>query len=339
MNRIRILVSVLIAFAILSGCSSPATSAAGDQPTAGAAKPFKVGLLTTGPVNDKGYNQQGYEGLQRIKNELGAEISNVELEDNPSLYEKAIRDYASQGYDLIMAHGKQFQDAANTVAPDFPDTIISVTSSSVAKDNVIGVALDIPQSFYVLGVIAGSMADKVGMIGGQEIPSIQGSFTGFMNGARSVNPDVEFSVVYLGGFTDVAGAKEAALSMVASQGVEFLLPNANIASQGVYQACAEANVLCIGVFGNQTDFAPKNIVVNYASDFGVALNILAKQVKDGTVVRGKPIVLGLEAQGVAAYLYNENANVPVPESARKAVDEAKQKLINKEVDPSAPVTP
>ena len=39
---------------------------------------FKVGLLTPGSISDAGWNALAYDGLERIKKELGADVSHVE---------------------------------------------------------------------------------------------------------------------------------------------------------------------------------------------------------------------------------------------------------------------
>ena len=77
-------------------------------------EPFKMGLLVPGSANDEGWNQIAYDALLKIEDELDAEISYVELEQNPASFEKAFRDYASQGYDMVLGHGFEFQDAAQT---------------------------------------------------------------------------------------------------------------------------------------------------------------------------------------------------------------------------------
>src|ERR1051325_796350 len=96
-------------FAILScqqreGAAPPAAPAP-------AAKPFKAGLLTPGSINDGGWNAIAYEGLQRIKNELGAEISNQKTKTPPEFVE-GFRSYGAKGFDIAVGHGVHAQEAA-----------------------------------------------------------------------------------------------------------------------------------------------------------------------------------------------------------------------------------
>ena len=67
-----LLALALAAFVSCQKHEAPSSTTTTTEP---AAKPFRVGLLTPGSVNDGGWNAIAYEGLQRIHNELGAEVS------------------------------------------------------------------------------------------------------------------------------------------------------------------------------------------------------------------------------------------------------------------------
>src|SRR5690606_28873570 len=137
MDRLMKLFAVLLVLVMLAACGGQQPAAqqpaaeepAAEEPAAeesseeeaGTDDPFRVGLLVSGPANDEGWNQQAYDALLKTEAELGAEISYVELEENPAAFEKAYRDYASEGYDIILGHGFQFEDAALTVGEEYPD--------------------------------------------------------------------------------------------------------------------------------------------------------------------------------------------------------------------------
>ena len=138
---------------------------------------FKVALLTPGSISDAGWNALAYEGLKRIEKELGAEISHVESKA-PSQWEEHFRSYASKGYGLVFGHGFEYQEAAKSVAPDFPDTVFITTSGNTVADNVASIVFELEEVTYLLGVIAGTMSQtgKIGLIGGMNIPPINSTF-------------------------------------------------------------------------------------------------------------------------------------------------------------------
>src|SRR5690242_18044683 len=129
MNRLSIL-SCLISVSALgaaTGCSSAAERAKSDS--------FKVALLTPGPVSDQSWNGGAYQGLMRIKDSLGAQVSHIQTK-TPAEFEENFRQYGSQGYALVFGHGFEFQDAARRVAPEFPKTIFVTTSGTTSGPNL-----------------------------------------------------------------------------------------------------------------------------------------------------------------------------------------------------------
>lgn len=328
------IVTVLLLTAMLVACAGqPATPTPAPQ-----AKPFKVGLLLPGSANDEGWNQIAYDAFKRIEKELGAEMSYVELEQSPASFEKAFRDFASQGYQMILGHGFEFQDPALAVAKDYPNTYFFISSSRIFAGNVIGLNTDSSQPFYLMGVIAAKMGKGAGLVGGMEIPPISEAFTGFINGARSVDPNFPVSVTYIGNFTDAAAAKEAALSMIA-EGADFVIPDADVAGLGVYQAVAETgpHIATFGVFGDFTDKAPQNVIGNYFANYGQGIVNIAKEVKEGTFKPTGNIEFGLKHKDVMWITFNDKAARAVPQDVRKLVEEVTAKIAAGEINTLAPV--
>src|SRR3546814_11316796 len=69
-----------------------------------------------------------------------------------------------------------------------------------------------------MGVLAGTMTKtgRIGMVGGHAIGEVNRLFHAFMAGARSVNPDVQFKVSFIGSWYDPPKAKEFALAQIES---------------------------------------------------------------------------------------------------------------------------
>ena len=158
---------------------------------------FKVALLLPASITDGGWNALAYDGLKAIEKELGAKISHVESR-TPTDQEAHFRDYALDGYDLIFGHGFEYQDPAKAVAPDFPETVFFTSTGSTVTDNISPMIFGIEEPAYLLGIIAGSMTktNKVGIVGGQNIPAINSIFTAYEKGVKSVNLDAEIRRSY-----------------------------------------------------------------------------------------------------------------------------------------------
>ncbi|UXU76590.1 BMP family protein (plasmid) [Paracoccus sp. SMMA_5_TC] len=283
------------------------------------AEELKMGLLVPGSVSEEGWNRIGYNALKGVEEQLGAKVSYVELQQNPASFEKAFRDYASQGYQVILGHGFEFQDAALDVAEDYPDTWFLISSSGIHEGKVIGLNTDTSQPFYLMGVIAARMGKKAGLVGGMEIPPIQEAFAGFKAGARSVNPDFPISEAYIGNFTDTTATKEAALSMIA-QGADFVVPNASGATVGAYQAIAESgkDVRTFSIFSDFTEVAPNNILGLYVADYAQGVVEVVRNIREGNPPESN-VVFGLKDPKVIRFDFRNDAPVTVPEDIRAEV--------------------
>lgn len=296
---------------------------------------FKMGLLVPGSVSEEGWNRIGYDALKRVESELGATISYVELQQNPASFEKAFRDYASQGYDVILGHGFEFQDSAIDVSYDYPDTVFLISSSYIHEGNVIGLNTDTSQPFYLMGVVAAKMGTKAGLVGGMEIPPIQQAFEGFVNGAKSVNPDFPVSEVYIGNFTDTSAAKESALSMIA-QGADFVVPNASGATVGGYQAIAESGpgIGTFSIFSDFTEVAPDNILGMYVADYAAGVAKVVAGIRDGNIPETN-VEFGLKDPEVIKFSFRDEAATPVSPEVRAEIEAITEKIAAGEIQTRA----
>ena len=342
---IKPVMMLVIVVALMSACAAPATPApaapaapAATQAPAAASSTFKIGLLSSGSVNDQGWNSIAYSAMKQIESQLGAKFSYVELQQDPASYEKAFRDYASQGYQFILGHGNEFQDSALAVSKDYPNTQFFISSSYVHQGNVTGLNTASDQTFYLMGVISAKMCKAAGFVGGMQIPPITEAITGFVNGTRSINPNFKVYQTVTGSFTDAAAAKEAALGMIA-QGADCIIQDADVSGQGVYQAVVEKgpNIWTFGAFTPATDSAPGQVLANYTSDYGAGLMSIAKAVKDGTFKPGKNVDFGLDRPDVMHFTYDTTSKRPVPQDVKDAVDAATKDIISGKVNTLAPV--
>jgi simple sugar transport system substrate-binding protein len=297
-----------------------------------AADQFKMGLLVPGSVADEGWNRIAYNALKKVEKDLGAKVSYVELQQNPASFEKAFRDYAAQGYNVVLGHGFEFQDAALTVAEDYPDVWFLISSSSIHKGKVIGLNTDSSQPFYLMGVIAAKMGKSAGLVGGMEIPPIKEALEGFMRGVKDTKAEMPVSSVYIGNFEDLTAAKEAAVNMIA-KGADFVIPDADAAGMGVIQAAKEAgpDVATFGVFTDITSTAPENVLGTYLADYAAGVARIVGGIKDGSSLPTSNVAFGLKDADVMKFYYNDKAKRAVPDDVRKAVAEAKAKIAAGEI--------
>ena len=299
-----------------------------------AEKPFKVALLAPGSVSDAGWNALAFDGLEAIKKELGAQISHIESR-TPADQEDHFRSYAQNGYNLIFGHGYEYQDPAKAVAPDFPGTVFITSSGSTILKNMAPIVFEMEEATYLLGVIAGMMTQtgKVGVVGGQNIPSINSTFMAFEGGVKAANPEAEVRRAYVGDWENIGKAKEIALAQI-NEGIDFIFHNANAAGRGVFEAMEIArqsgkDVYCFGSNRDQSHVSPTTILANAVISLDCFVRV-AKSVKEGTF-EAKTQFMTMSNDEAIQVVYNPELADQIPEHVKKRVEEVKSQILAKQL--------
>jgi basic membrane protein A len=232
MRATAVLAAAVMGATGLSGLATTATASAATNRT--------VGLLLTGPTNDKGYYEDTNAGLMQAAKALHVKthvISNAGF-DESTLVSDA-RDLAVSGNGLVIGDGGTGA-AFQAVAPQFPHTQFIVFTAPNPKPSIKNLHAYLTEqgvTSYMLGVLAGKLTKDghVGFIGGyQDSPSGEAE-AGFDSGAKASNPNVVTSNVIVGSYSDPVGAKSAAASEIAN-GADVLYGYVDAGLVGVVQA-------------------------------------------------------------------------------------------------------
>jgi basic membrane protein A len=282
---------------------------------------MRVGLITPGSIADAAWNSGAYQGLLRIRDSLGLAVSHVEAR-TPAEQTEALRTYAAQGYDLVFAHGFEFQEPAERVSSDYPRTVFIVTSGRRTRGNVSPLIFRLEEASYLAGMVAGGLTktNVLGFIGGIKLPPIEAAYHGWVNGAKAVNPAVRSRQVYLNSFDDAAAGREAALALIAA-GADMFHHNADAAALGVFQAVkAYPGVYVFGANADQSRLAPGHVPGSAVIDLPRAFLLVASEVRSGSF---KPHVevFGLKS-GVVRYQSDPGLDSLIPSSLHFRVQAA-----------------
>ncbi len=285
-----LMLSLMMVFSLL-GCSSPAEEGEAEPVEEPAAEDgtdaLKVALLVNGPISDAGWNASAYDGLMAVEEEFGAETSYLQVK-SLSDCEQELRAYADAGYDIIFAHGFEYQDPAEKLHEEYPDTYFIITSGSKAVGNNVSPIIFLEEEgYYVMGMAAAELTQsgKIGLIGGMEIPSLVYPWMGFELGVAETNPDASVTTNWVGSWEDIGKAKEAAMAQIES-GFDVVFCSANAASLGGIEACAENGVWTFGAYGEQLHLAPDVMVGELLLEIPVAFTDVTRQIVEGTFEGG-----------------------------------------------------
>ncbi|EDN00722.1 basic membrane protein [Pseudoflavonifractor capillosus ATCC 29799] len=301
---------------------------------------LKVGIvLSTGGLGDKNFNDMTYAGAEQAQKDFGIEFDYVETQ-SASDFLPSYRMFAESGeYDLIIGLAADQTEAITEISQDFPDQKISHIDSSTDLPNVSAVYTKWQEQTFLTGVLAGlgtlsgmekaNTDNVVGVILGQDQPTLRLGVVGFTAGVRYVNPDCEVLEAVVGDFNDPGKAKEIALSMY-NRGADFIQPIAGASGMGVFNAAKEADRYAFGVGGNQNYMEPDYIVATALRDVNTIVYNEIKALVEGTWEPGVHIS-GIKEGSVG--FDNSQSNIELPEDIAKAVEDIKAKIVSGELVP------
>jgi len=282
MKKIYWLISLIVVLSmVLSACGSQAAPAP--------AKKFRVAVVMPSAINDLAFSQSMYDALVRIQQEMGGPdkfefvySENMFVVDDAAA---AIRDYATQGYDLVIAHGSQYGSSLQEIAPDFPKTSFAwgTTADTFGQPNIFAYEAASQEGGYVNGVLAATLStsDVIGVVGPIETGDAKLYVDGFKAGVLATKPNATVNVNYIGSFSDTALAAEAANTHIAA-GADVMTGTAQMVVGAIGKA-QESNVLWFGTQSNQTSLAPKIVVASQVYHWEVALREIISLIKAGTL--------------------------------------------------------
>lgn len=341
---------VLAASLVLSGCgqkpapqadngsapgNSPSGSAAPSSEPAGKGEKINIGMVTDiGGVNDKSFNQSAWEGLQKISKDTGAATKYLQSKSDAE-YIPNLNQFVKNNYTLTWGIGFLMGDAVKTVATQNPNAKLAIIDNTVEAPNVESVTFAEHEGSYLVGVVAGLMtkSNKIGFVGGLDIPVIKRFEAGFKAGVAAVNPDAKVTINYTGAF-DKPDLGKAAAATIYNDGADIIFHAAGATGNGVFNEAkdrvkAGKKVWVIGVDKDQSlEFGDDVTLTSMMKRVDQAVIRVSNDVISGKFQGGKTVTLGLKDDAVGL---PETSAKNVPADVLKKVDEYKQKIVKGEI--------
>ena len=346
-----------VAVVVVAGIAYAATSGS----KGGSSDKFTAAVVSdTNGVNDKGFNQSAWEGLEKW-----GKANNLSKGQNGYNYfqPKTVADYDTQltqaataKYNVVSAIGNTFKDSVQTVSKKYPDTKFVLVDEIADKKykNVASVMFHSEQSSYLVGIAAATKAkeigdDTVGFVGGMKNQVIESFLAGYQAGVKSVDPNMKVDATYAGTFSDPAKGQTIAKAKMA-QGEHIIFQAAGGVGNGVFQAAKDQDatlaadskdkVWVIGVDMDQTnmgDYKSKDgksanlTLTSSLTGVGRGVQLITESAQKDKFPGGKAVYYGLKEGGVGGVMKNLNAD------EKKAVEPAKVKTLAGDI--KVPTTP
>ena len=260
LTQTGIAVGVAVSLIALAGCARSDGSGGGDC----SAKPItQFAVVTPETEADHGWNQMGIVGATNTADALGikADVNSGVGYDNA---ESILTQVADKGNQLVIAHASGFAEAGQRVAETTGTPVLGVDYETLVPNKFANVTFEAQQGGYLAGVAAANMT-KTGTLGIVASAEDLNWFTmsgGFVQGAYSVNPDVNivFAIIGPAEYGDSAGGERVAQQVIAA-GADVVFGMGDGATQGYLQAVETASspVIYIATIGDVSEIDPKGV--------------------------------------------------------------------------------
>lgn len=278
LRKRTVVVVTLVAVLAIVGAACSSDSGGGED--------FRIAIVAPSASNDLAFTQSIVDAANRLIDD--GVISEVAVTDGAFVVEDAavaIRGYANDGYDLVIAHGSQYGGSLQEIAPDFPETSFAwgTAADTFGLPNVYAYEAASDQGGEVMGIMAAALSasNNVGIVGPIEVGDAKLYVDGFKAGVLKQNPSATVNVNYIDSFSDVALAAEAAQSLIGN-GADVMSGTAQM-TVGAVGVAKTDGVLWFGTQSNQTSLAPDIVVASQVYHWEHILEEIVNNVVDGTL--------------------------------------------------------
>ncbi|MGI9595486.1 MAG: BMP family ABC transporter substrate-binding protein [Acidimicrobiales bacterium] len=291
-----------------------------NAPVAPNADPLRIAVVAPSGRDDLAFTQSMVDAV----NVIAAERGNVEVEitDNtfvPDEAAAAIRGYAGQEYDLIIAHGVEFGGALLDIVREHPNVTFAwgTAIETFGLPNLYAYDAAAEEGGYVMGAMSTMLSSTktVGVVGPIEVGDAARYVNGFAAGARDQEPQTNVLVEYTGSFADITLAAEFAQTHVSS-GADVLTGSAEMVV-GAVSVANENGVLWFGTQARQDSLAPEIVVASQVYHWEVVLRPIVTDIDAGTK-NGRAHIAHLSNGGL---VIEYNPEFDLPAAVRQRADQ------------------
>ena len=305
-----------------------------------------VMITDVGGVDDKSFNQSAWEGLQEWGKETnktkGIDGFDYIQSNDDSDFVTNINTGVNNNFDLVFGIGYKLQEAMQDAANNNPDTHFAIIDDVIEGENTVSVLFADNEAAFLAGVAAAhtTKTNKVGFVGGQEGTVIDRFEAGFVEGVKSVDPEMDIKVEYVGSFGDASKAKTIANGMYSS-GIDIIYQAAGDSGNGVFSEARdiitsdpEKDIWVIGVDRDQAEEGKVELndgttreltLTSTVKGVGTASHDIANLAMKGEFPGGDVLRLALKDGGVSL------TDGLLEEEILKAVRDAEEQIINGEI--------
>jgi basic membrane protein A len=283
-----------------------------------AQEPIGIALMTPSPTADVGWSHTLVQGAQALVDQYGDAVKLTILEniaEGPDA-DRIMMKTASDGNKFLILGSFGYQNGGLQVARRFPDVSIVHASGFKTAPNFSPFAAKYFQGTYLMGMAAASLTKtkKLGSVSAFAIPELITSVNAFTLGARSIDPEIEVSVVWVNSWFNPAKEQEAAKALL-SQDVDVIFSNAQD-TPSVITVAEEAGAYAFNLNSSMASYAPTKYLGVVGTDWSPFFKASLAAHMDGSF-EGAMHWLGVADDVV----YTRDWNADIPAEAMAKIEE------------------
>jgi len=324
MKKLLTILTLVMLFLTACGGGNKSEDTAGKESKG---KKLKVGIVySEAGLGDKAFNDSANRGMTKAEKDLGIEFKGMEPA-SLSESEQYLKQFAENGYDLIIGVGFTMKSSLEKVASEFPETKFAIIDETSDAKNVASLVFSEDEGSFLTGALAAMMSKTgtIGFIGGMDSPLIKKFEKGYKMGAEHVNPDVKVLVNYTGSFNDPVKGKETGLFQISSN-ADVLYHAAGGCGMGVIEAAKSKGKYAIGVDSNQDQMAEGVVLTSMLKNVDKVVYDLIETTQKGEFKAGVTR-FGLADGGVGTTEFEFTKDV-IGEENIATLEKIKQEIID-----------
>ena len=292
-----------------------------------------VAVVVAGTLGDQGFYDSSNQGRQQLEADgLASTTTIIECKEDASLYEMSLIT-AAEDYDIVVAVGWQFWDPLKAVAPDFPEVKFIFIDNGLdgVGDNLMSIIYKQNEGSFLVGYIAAklSVTGKIGVVGGEDVDTINDFIVGYEAGAKYANPDIDVQIIYANGYEDPANGKECATTLY-NRGCDIVFAVAGKTGEGVFEAAKETGNYAIGVDSDQKFIDPDHIICSMVKSVDKSFYDVVANMDE--MFQGGTIWTADMQNGYIDVAYGtEEMTQQVPDELKAEVEDLKVQILNGEI--------
>lgn len=274
----------------------------------------KVGMIVEDTAQNNNWDEKGYQGIVRIKEELDVEILYQDSVQSEQEVIKAVDTMVNKGVNLIFGHSNIYGKYFINLASYYPDVHFIYFNGDYTADNVTSLNFNSHAMGFFAGMVAGKMTttNSVGVIAAHEW---QPEVEGFFEGAKYQNNNILVHINYVNDWNDTSLALEMYEGMK-KKNVDVIYPTGDAYSDKVIRRASNEGIYSIGYVSDQSAIDRSNVLTSTIQHVDKLYLFIANLFQSGSL-RGDKYTFDFQDDAISLGTYSEH----IPDSFISKLEE------------------